>query len=55
LTLQIFATGYPIYIEDEDELLRQRMRAYSMYATLNEQRAPVVESIKNRGRVYGSE
>lgn len=54
-TMQIFAHGIPIYIKDENELVRQTMRAYSMYATLNEQRAPILDAIKKRGSVYGYE
>ena len=54
-TMQIFSQGIPIYIQDENEFTRQKMRAYSMYATLNEQRASVIESIKERGSVFGDE
>ena len=53
--MQIFEHGIPIYIQDENEFTRQRMRAYSMYATLNEQRAPILKAIKDRGSVYGNE
>ena len=35
-TMQIFSQGTPIYIQDENEFTRQKMRAYSMYATLSE-------------------
>ncbi|MEZ7173472.1 type VII toxin-antitoxin system MntA family adenylyltransferase antitoxin [Sporosarcina sp. OR05] len=54
-TMQIFAHGIPIYIEDENEFIRQRMRAYSMYATLNEQRAAIINDIQARGSVFGDE
>lgn len=54
-TMQIFAHGIPIYIEDENEFIRQRMRAYSMYVTLNEQRALIINDIKERGSVFGDE
>ena len=54
-TMQIFSQGTPIDIQDENEFTRQKMRAYSMYATLNEQRAGVIESIKERGSVFGDE
>ncbi|MDQ0230916.1 type VII toxin-antitoxin system MntA family adenylyltransferase antitoxin [Metabacillus malikii] len=54
-TLQIFSQGIPLYIQDENEFTRQKMRAYSMYATLNEQRAGIIESIKERGSVFGDE
>ncbi len=54
-TMQIFSKGIPIYIKDENEYTRQKMRAYSMYATLSEQRAPIIEAIKERGSVFGDE
>ena len=54
-TMQIFEQGIPIYIKNENEFTRQRMRAYSMYATLSEQRAPIIEAIKERGSVFGNE
>jgi len=54
-TMQIFEHGIPIYIHDENEFHRQRMRAYSMYATLNEQRAALIEAIQERGSVFGDE
>lgn len=54
-TMQIFSQGVPIYIQDENEFIRQRMRAYSMYVTLNEQRAPLLKAIKERGSVFGDE
>lgn len=54
-TMQIFEQGIPIYIRDESTFIRQKMRAYSMYATLSEQRAPIVEAIKERGSVFGDE
>ncbi len=54
-TMQIFEQGFPIFIEDENEYFRQKMRAYSMYVALNEQRAPIIEAIKERGSVFGHE
>lgn len=42
--MQIFAYGMPIYMDDKNEYIRQQMRAYSMYVTLNE-----------RGSVFGDE
>jgi predicted nucleotidyltransferase len=54
-TMQIFEQGLPIYIKDENEFTRQKIRAYSMYATLNEQRAPIIDAIKERGSVFGDE
>ncbi|PAQ14088.1 nucleotidyltransferase [Bacillaceae bacterium SAOS 7] len=54
-TMQIFEQGKPIYIQDENEFTRQKMRAYSMYATLSEQRAPIIKAIKERGSVFDNE
>lgn len=54
-TMQIFSQGIPIYIQDKNEFTRQKIRAYSMYATLSEQRANIIESIKERGSVFGDE
>lgn len=54
-TMQIFSEGTVIYIKDENEYTRQKMRAYSMYATLSEQRATIIEAIKERGSVFGDE
>ena len=55
LTMQIFSEGVPIYMQDENEFIRQKMRAYSMYATLSDQRAGIIEAIKQRGSVLGDE
>lgn len=54
-TMQIFEQGIPIYIQDQNEFTRQKMRAYSMYATLSEQRARIIEAIKERGSVFGDD
>ncbi|GKV68632.1 hypothetical protein NCCP2716_11300 [Sporosarcina sp. NCCP-2716] len=51
--VQIFSTGKRILCRDDNEFIKQRMRAYSMYATLNEQRAGILEAVKKRGSVYG--
>jgi predicted nucleotidyltransferase len=53
--MQIFAHGVPLHIRDEDEFIRQKIKAYRMYADLNEQRAPVLKAIKERGNVFGDE
>lgn len=50
---QIFSTGILLSCQNESEFIKQRMRAFSMYATLNEQRAEIVENIKKRGSVFG--
>lgn len=54
-TMQIYSEGTPIYIADENTFISQRIRAYSMYAILNEQRAPVIKAIKESGRVFKHE
>lgn len=54
-TMQIFEQGIPLLIQNENEFTRQKMRAYSMYATLQEQRAPILNAIKERGSVFGNE
>ena len=53
--MRFFSQGIPIYIQDENEFTRQKMRAYSMYAILSEQRALIIEAIKERGSVFGDE
>lgn len=54
-TMQIFSEGVPIFIQSQNEYTRQKMRAYSMYVTLSEQRANIIEAIKERGSVYRDE
>lgn len=53
--MRIFSQGTPLFIQNENEYIRQKMRAYSLYATLSEQRAVVIEGIKKRGSVFGDE
>ncbi|MFA1822642.1 nucleotidyltransferase domain-containing protein [Virgibacillus oceani] len=50
---QIFSTGELLYCTDENVFIRERMKAYSMYATLNEQRADILHGIEKRGGIYG--
>jgi len=50
---QIFSTGVLLDCTDESEFFKQRMRALSMYVSLNEQRAEILRSIEERGSVYG--
>src|SRR5699024_1464291 len=54
-TMQIFEYVIPIEYQNETEFHRERMRAYSMYATLNEQRAALIEAVQERGSVFGDE
>ena len=53
--VQIFHKGTPIYITDENVFITQRIRAYRMYADLNERRAPVLDAVKKSGRVFNHE
>lgn len=50
---QIFFTGDLLYSRNEQLFYKERMRAGSMYVTLNEQRKEVLKSIQERGNVYG--
>lgn len=50
---QIYSTGELLACEDKNLFYKQRMKAYSMYATLNEQRAEILSAIEERGTIYG--
>lgn len=50
---QIFATGEILDCADENVFIKERMKALSMYATLNEQRADILRAIEERGSIYG--
>lgn len=54
-TMQIFSEGKVIFMGDNNKYTRQQMRAYSMYVTLNKQRKPIIDSIKEQGSVFGYE
>lgn len=49
---QIFFTGVLIYCKDENQFIKQRMKALSMYVTLNEQRKNILQEIDERGYIY---
>lgn len=49
---QIFFNGTLIACKDENQFIKQRMRALSMYATLNEQRKDLLKAIDERGYIY---
>lgn len=49
----IFSTSEQLYCNDQNIFYKERMKALSMYATLNEQRAQILESIEKQGSVYG--
>ncbi|QGG49637.1 type VII toxin-antitoxin system MntA family adenylyltransferase antitoxin [Lysinibacillus pakistanensis] len=50
---QIFSRGIVIDCKDENTFVKERMKALSMYVTLNEQRAEILKAIEERGSVYG--
>lgn len=50
---QIFSRGNVIDCKDENTFVKERMKALSMYVTLNEQRAEILKAIEERGSVYG--
>lgn len=50
--MQIFSEGIPLLVQDENEWVRQRIKAYRMYAELNEQRQMIVNNIQSRGSVF---
>lgn len=50
---QIFSSGIVIDCKDENTFVKERMKALSMYVTLNEQRAEILKAIEDRGSVYG--
>ncbi|MFP3894849.1 hypothetical protein U5N25_14050 [Exiguobacterium indicum] len=52
LTMQILTEGLVIDCQNPNELIRQQMRAYSMYATFSEERAPIVQSIKDQRSAF---
>ncbi|MFD2131223.1 nucleotidyltransferase domain-containing protein [Pseudogracilibacillus auburnensis] len=49
---QIFFTGKLISCKDRNEFNKQRMKALSMYVTLNEQRKKIIEQVDERGYIY---
>lgn len=49
---QIYTDGITIYSDDDLLLKEQQMLALSMYAKLNENRAPVLKKIAESGSVY---
>lgn len=51
---QIVSSGKIIYCSDEMRRAHFFMRALKEYATLNEERAVVLQAIERRGSVYGS-
>ncbi|MEK4426821.1 hypothetical protein [Solibacillus sp. FSL K6-1523] len=52
-SMQIFSEGKLLDCQDENEFVKQQMKAYSMYVTLNEQRAEIFQNINERGSVFG--
>lgn len=50
---QIVGTGDVIYCTDENTKINFEIRAFKEYALLNEEREVILNSIKERGSVYG--
>lgn len=50
---QIYSTGKVLYCLDENKFIRERMKVYSMYAALNEQRVEILAGIEGRGNIFG--
>lgn len=49
---QIFSTGKVIYSNDETLRMNFEMRAFSMYAKLNEERKLIIENVDESGTIY---
>lgn len=49
MQMQILSEGHTLRCKDEDLDLRLRTQVYKMYAKLNEERSPVLRSIRERG------
>ena len=50
---QVVGTGTIIYCNNDYDRMNFEMRALKEYALLNEERAVILDSIKERGKVYG--
>jgi predicted nucleotidyltransferase len=50
---QVVGMGKRIYCSDENRRMYFEMRAFKEYALLNEERAVILEGIRERGSVYG--
>lgn len=50
---QIIGSGKKVYCTDENQRMYLEMRILKEYALLNEEREPIIKSIKERGSVYG--
>ncbi len=50
---QIVGTGTVIYCLDESKRILFQMRTFKDYALLNEERAEILNKIRQRGTVYG--
>lgn len=50
---QVVGTGKTIYCKDDTKRMYFEMQAFKDYAVLNEERSIILDSIKERGNVYG--
>jgi predicted nucleotidyltransferase len=51
---QVVGSGKSIYCSDETKRMYFEMKVLKMYARLNEERAPILDKIKESGSVYGN-
>lgn len=49
---QIYSSGIVIFAKDEILFKNQQMTALSMYASLNEERAAILNKVKESGTIY---
>ncbi|OXM14096.1 type VII toxin-antitoxin system MntA family adenylyltransferase antitoxin [Paenibacillus herberti] len=52
MQMQILSTGRVLHCGDERRKALFEMQVYKMYAKLNEERAPILQAIKERGTIY---
>ncbi|WP_235715706.1 type VII toxin-antitoxin system MntA family adenylyltransferase antitoxin [Alkalihalobacillus hemicellulosilyticus] len=51
--VEIIQSGKIIYCSDDTKRMWYEMRALKMYAKLNEERKPVLDTINEKGTIYG--
>lgn len=49
---QVVHTGEIIYCSDEQQKAQFEMKAFKMYTQLNEERAPILKEVSERGTIY---
>ncbi len=53
IKIQVIQSGTPLHVASPTEKAAFEMMAFSDYARLNEERRPVVNQIRESGRIYG--